>query len=70
MCGFSYEPLFGTLDFDGYPSENGMYIKNVGDECMFLNIYPGRMLIRPGEQLKCCEKNVLKTKTRIPLCYG
>ena len=69
-CGFSYNPYFRTLDFDSVPEDASVYIKNVGDECMFLRLNPGRIFIKPREQVKYCEKNYIKEDTRILFCYG
>ena len=69
-CGFSYNPYFRTLDFDSVPEDASVYIKNVGDECMFLQLNLGRLFIKPGEQVKYCEKNYIKEDSRILFCYG
>lgn len=70
VCGFSYQILFRTLDFDLLPGEMGLFFKNVGDECLFLRFGNRIIFIRPGEQLKYCEKNFVKDKIRVPECGG
>ena len=48
----------------------GLFFKNVGDECLFLRFGNRIIFIRPGEQLKYCEKNFVKDKIRVPECGG
>ena len=70
VFGFSYLLRLMTLEFDGLPSKRGVYFRNVGDECMFLALGCDTMLIRPGEQLKLCEKNIAKEKLPVPIPRG
>ena len=68
--GFSYSLGFMTLEFDGIPGYRSVYFRNVGDECMFLDFFGPKILIRPGEQLKFCKKNFIKEKMRTPTAVG
>ena len=68
--GFSYSLGFMTLEFDGVPGYRSVYFRNVGDECMFLDFFGPKILIRPGEQLKLCKKNFINEKMRTPTAVG
>lgn len=70
VYGFSYSLGFMKLEFDGMPGYRGVYFRNVGNECMFLDFGNVIMFIRPGEQLKYCEKNFVKEKIPIPMPVG
>ncbi|MBO6119611.1 MAG: hypothetical protein J6P02_04035 [Lachnospiraceae bacterium] len=68
---FSYNPYFATLYFEsmitlGY----SLYVENTGDECLLFDSNKGIMLVRPGERLKYCKKNILKKDITVPTCYG
>lgn len=70
VYGFSYSLKIRRLEFDGLPGTRGIYFRNVGDECMFLDFGRDIILIRPGEQLKLCKKNIAKEKLPVPLPAG
>lgn len=70
VFGFSYSLKLRTLEFDGLPGKRGVFFRNVGDECMFLVLGRDIILIRPGEQLKLCDKNIAKEKMPVPLPAG
>lgn len=70
VFGFSYLLKLRTLEFDGLPGTRGVYFRNVGENCMVLDFKQDIILIRPGEQLKLCEKNIEKRKIPIPVPSG
>ena len=70
VFGFSYLLKLRTLEFDGLPGTRGVYFRNVGDNCLFLDLGKDIILIRPGEQLKLCKKNIVKEKMPVPLPVG
>ena len=70
VFGFSYSLGLMKLEFDGLPGTKGIYFRNVGDECMFLDFVTHVILIRPGEQLKYSSKNFIKENVPIPIPRG
>ena len=70
VFGFSYCLRLMRLEFDGLPGVNGVYFRNVGNECMFLDFVNAVIMIRPGEQLKYSTKNFIKENMPIPLPKG
>ena len=70
VFGFSYCLRLMRLEFDGLPGIKGVYFRNVGNECMFLDFVNAVIMIRPGEQLKYSTKNFIKENMPIPLPRG
>lgn len=68
---FAYNPYFRTLDFEDFNDAGyDLYVKNVGKENMLFKAHLGVMLIRPGETVKYCKKNIYKREITCPTCYG
>lgn len=67
----TYNPYFMHIDFEGcILGKNTLYIKNNGENTMFISSQLGKMIIRPNEQVKYIKENLWNEKIHLPMSYG